>query len=87
MDGSGEVLRYIEVKSTGLDWNGVLLSSTQFLEAQRLGGHYWLYVVENAGSDTAKVYQIQNPAGLAEKFIFDEGWKEIAVALQGFNPV
>jgi len=79
---SGEVLRYIEVKSTGSDWNGVLLSAIQFREAQRLGDHYWLYVVENAEGPNEKVYPIQNPAGLAEKFIFDSGWKQISRAAQ-----
>ena len=77
-----EVLRYIEVKSTGRDWNGILLSATQFRKAQELGGLYWLYVVENADSAMPKVYTIQNPVGLTEKFVFDTGWKSIAMALQ-----
>ena len=79
---SGDVLRYIEVKSTGLDWTGVLLSAIQFREAQRLGKDYWLYVVESAESPNARIYPIQDPAGLAEKFIFDNGWKLISQALQ-----
>jgi len=79
---SSEVLRYIEVKSTGSDWIGVLLSATQFQKAQELGEQYWLYVVENAESATPSVYPIQNPAGVTEKFIFDHGWKEISKALQ-----
>jgi len=41
-DESGDVLRYIEVKSTGVDWNGIMLSPIQFQEAQRLGELYWL---------------------------------------------
>jgi hypothetical protein len=80
-DKSGEILRYIEVKSTGADWNGILLSPTQFREAQRLGELYWLYVVENTESPNPRVYPIQNPAGLAEKFIFDNGWKAVSEAL------
>ena len=79
---SGEVLRFIEVKSTGADWNGVLLSATQFRKAQELGGRYWLYVVENADSPTPNVFPIQNPAGLSEKFIFDAGWKDISSSQQ-----
>jgi hypothetical protein len=79
---TGDVVRYIEVKSTGSDWNGVMLSSTQFEAAQRLGEQYWLYVVENADSQEARVYPIQNPAGLSEKFIFDAGWKEISSSQQ-----
>ena len=77
---NSEVLRYIEVKSTGLDWNGVLLSSTQFQKAQELGDRYWLYVVENADSGNPQVYPIQNPAGVTERFIFDSGWKQISEA-------
>jgi len=77
---SAEVVRYIEVKSTGADWNGVLLSATQFQKAQELGEQYWLYVVENADSAVPTVYPIQNPAGIAEKFIFDNGWKVISTA-------
>jgi hypothetical protein len=42
---------------------------------------FWLYVVENADSTTPSVYPIQNPAGLAEKFIFDDGWKAVSAAL------
>ena len=75
-----EILRYIEVKATGSDWLGVLLSAPQFRAAQRLGDRYWLYVVENADSATPSVYPIQNPAALTEKFIFDHGWKEISTA-------
>lgn len=75
-----EILRYIEVKATGSDWLGVLLSAPQFRAAQRLGDQYWLYVVENADSATPGVYPIQNPAALTEKFIFDHGWKAISAA-------
>ncbi|MEN9576294.1 MAG: hypothetical protein RL514_4149 [Verrucomicrobiota bacterium] len=75
-----EILRYIEVKATGSDWLGVLLSAPQFRAAQQLGDQYWLYVVENADSATPRVYPIQNPAGVTEKFIFDHGWKEISAA-------
>ena len=79
---SSEELRQIEVKSTASDWNGVLLSQMQFQKAQELDDQYWLYVVENAASATQRVYTIQNPAGLTEKFVFDKGWKSIAMALQ-----
>ena len=78
---AGETQRYIEVKSTGAEWNGVLLSATQFRKAQELGDLYWLYVVENADSATPQVYPIQNPAGLTEKFVFDGGWKAVSVTL------
>jgi hypothetical protein len=79
---SGEIVRYIEVKSTGADWNGVMLSSTQFEAAQQLADRYWLYVVENADSAGAKVFPIRNPAGLSDKFVFDAGWKDVSLEQQ-----
>jgi len=84
-DESGEIVRYIEVKSTRSEWNGILLSQIQFQEAQRLGELYWLYVVENTESPNPRVYPIQNPAGLAEKFIFDNGWKAVSEALSNLE--
>jgi hypothetical protein len=55
-----DVIRYIEVKSAGADWNdyGVALSDTQFTKARELGSQYWLYVVEHARSDDAPIYRI-----------------------------
>lgn len=82
---AGELLRYIEVKSTGSNWSGVLLSSTQFRKAQELGDQFWLYVVENADSGNPRVYPIQDPAGLIEKFVFDDGWKAISMAMSALN--
>lgn len=82
---TGEVLRYIEVKSTGSAWNGVLLSSTQYRKAQELGNQYWLYVVENADSANPQVYPIPNPTGLIEKFVFDCGWKAVSMAIRALG--
>ena len=41
--------------------------------AQELGDRYWRYVVENADLPKPKVYPIQNPAGMTEKFVFAGG--------------
>ena len=71
--------RYIEVKSTSGDWEEALhiaLTKEQFKEAKRRQEHYWLYVVENAESDTAaQIHCIQNPAQKIDKYIFDYHWK------------
>jgi hypothetical protein len=54
------------------------LSRPQFLHAEEHGEAYWLYVVEHAGTDRARVVRIQNPAGKARTFTFDHGWLNIA---------
>lgn len=76
----GVVVRRIEVKSIGGPWTdrGVLLSSTQFEDAQAHQDSYWLYVVEHAEDDDAcVVHRIQNPAGQATGFGFDSGWQAL----------
>jgi hypothetical protein len=79
-DAKGEVLRRIEIKSIGGPWTdrGVLLSSTQFIDAQAHSDIYWMYVVEHAEDDDAAViHRIHNPAGHVTKFGFDGGWRAI----------
>jgi len=75
---SGEQ-RYIEVKSLPGDWGerGVALSATQFTKAQELGEQFWLYVVERAEGTDYEINAIQNPAHLANQFLFDHGWKAL----------
>ena len=72
--------RWCEVKAmTGsLTDRPVGLSRTQFDCARAHGDAYWLYVVERAGTDSARVVRIQDPAGNARTFTFDHGWLEIA---------
>ena len=72
----GEIIRYIEVKSRTGAWDqqGVTLSDTQFNEAQKLGHAYWLYIVENADQEDAKLFRVQDPANHIEYFCFDNGW-------------
>jgi hypothetical protein len=78
----GEIVRYIEVKSLGGRWalQGAGLSRRQFETARELGSRFWMYVVEHALSDDAKVWAIQNPAVRANQFLFDEGWRALAEA-------
>lgn len=79
--GSGEAIRWIEVKAmTGSLLNRpVALSRTQFDCARERGAAYWLYVVEHAtDTEKARVLRIQDPVGLARTFTFDRGWSQIA---------
>jgi hypothetical protein len=73
----GRPKRWIEVKAmTGtLESRPVGVSRTQFVAAQQYGDQYWLYVVENAASDTDfRIVRIRDPAGRARTFTFDRGW-------------
>jgi hypothetical protein len=74
-------VRWIEVKAMKgeLRDRPVGLSRTQFECAREHGEAYWLYVVERAGEEArARIVRIQDPAGKARTFTFDQGW--IAVA-------
>lgn len=79
-DSSGKVVRYIEVKSFSGQWahTYAVLSRPQFNKARELGQLFWLYVVERAESEDFKVHRIQNPALLANHFMFDDGWHALA---------
>jgi hypothetical protein len=79
-NADGAVVRRIEIKSIGGPWTdrGVLLSSTQFADAQTNPNLYWLYVVEHAeDDDAALIHRIENPAGKVTKFGFDSGWQAL----------
>ena len=80
-DADGEIVKWCEIKSLGGAWgeHPVGLSHTQFKLAQEKGDAYWLYVVEHAGDpERIRLLRIQDPAGLAETFTFDDGWAAIA---------
>jgi len=76
---SGEV-RYIEVKSLRNCWDkrGVCMTLTQFEEGKDLQNQYWLYVVERAETEDAKVFPINNPVGLVKEFYYDDSWQQLA---------
>lgn len=78
-DENGNLLRYIEVKSTNGPWDGygVGLSSRQFEMAQEEARDYWLYVVEHARSESPKVTYIQNPASKVSEYRFDDEWQKL----------
>jgi len=84
-DESGEIVRFIEVKSISSSWeiSVVQLTSTQFDKAQEVRERFWLYVVEYAGSPKARVRAIQDPASAATRFVFDHGWRARDEATDG----
>lgn len=75
-DESGHTIRLVEVKSMTCAFTDrpVGLSRSQFEHAQEHGEAYWLYVVENADADNRRIIKIQDPAGKARTFTFDQGW-------------
>ncbi len=79
-DQHGAPKRWVEVKAmTGsLHDRRVGMSDTQFECAQEHGEAFWLYVVEQAGTPNARIVRIQDPAGRARTFTFDEGWLAVA---------
>jgi hypothetical protein len=73
-DGS---TRIIEVKASLGPWGtrGVALTRTEFETAMVLGDTYWLYVVESALTDAARIHRIHDPGRRANQFVYDEGWQ------------
>ena len=78
----GQPVKLVEVKAmktTTLDDHPVTLTRTQFECAQKHSEAYWLYVVENAAApEHTQIVRIQNPAGRAQRFTFDHGWREVS---------
>ncbi|MCW5936897.1 MAG: DUF3883 domain-containing protein [Fimbriimonadaceae bacterium] len=83
-DDDGHTNRWIEVKAMvgTLANHPVGMSKAQFEMALEKGYRYWLYIVENATSEEPRILKIQDPAGNARTFTFDEGWREIAMVSQ-----
>ena len=67
----------IKAMKGSLDDRPVGMSRTQFEHARKHGEAYWLYVVEQAGTDNPHLVQIQNPAGKAKTYTFDRGWRSV----------
>ena len=82
VDGTG--VRKIEVKGLQGAWQGqasVSMTGAQFDDARREDGDWWLYVVENAGSERANVIPIPNPAlGTRAFYLYACHWRHKAVA-------
>jgi hypothetical protein len=88
LDEYGNIVRYIEVKSTAEEWGetGVGLSDTQFRKAQELGPLYWLYVVECADSEDPQVYPIRDPVNSVDKFMYDGKWRAASQFQEELSP-
>ncbi len=77
----GNPIKWVEVKAMkgSLGDRPVGLSRRQFEFAQARGEAYWLYIVERASSpEQARILRIQDPAGKARTFTFDQGWLNVA---------
>jgi len=77
-------VRYIEVKARA-QTGEIFLTPNEWMIAQRLREEFWLYVVENAGTDNPTLYTIQDPAKkLSPERIVEayrwrsDDWKEAA---------
>jgi hypothetical protein len=72
--------RYIEVKGIDGAWGetGVGLTRSQFQCAQKERRRFWLYVVENACSESPTLHCISDPAAQITQYRFDTGWKSLA---------
>jgi hypothetical protein len=77
-------IRYIEIKSTKSLWgrDGITLSFAQLNLAYIKKDAFWLYVIENIGSENSRIYKIQNPMQHVRGFKLNDSWKEIAVSLE-----
>ena len=72
---------YIEVKGQSGAWteDGVALTPTELMTAQKKGDRYWLCVVEYAQDEKRRqLHLLRNPYGLTQQFRFDVGWKSAA---------
>lgn len=79
-DANDEPERWVEVKAMKgcLEDRPVGLSSVQFEFARQHGDQYWLYVVEHADDDHARIVKIKDPVGRSGTFTFDKGWVSVA---------
>lgn len=79
-DTNGQIIRYIEVKTLTGQWGqgGVGITEHQLEFAQKEKDKWWLFVVENINTDDTKVYQFKNPILEANRFMFDNSWKQLA---------
>jgi hypothetical protein len=81
IDSNGET-RFIEVKALSGLWdssNPVRMTKSEYETAKGLKDKYWLYVVENLDSGNPTIYPIQDPTGKVDYYLFDHGWRGIAV--------
>jgi hypothetical protein len=85
---TGEII-YVEVKGDSFDWSdkGVGLSRSQYQEAVRRGGSFFLAVVENLRSHPRKISYIQDPVAYISEYRFDSGWAPLATEIAEVTPM
>lgn len=81
LNSEGEVVRYIEVKTLTGVWGegGVAVTKSQ-LEFAQVNDNWWLFVVENINTQKPNVYLFENPVQEANRFMFDNSWKQLSKA-------
>lgn len=77
-DGQPNCWCEVKAMTRSLHSRPVGLSHTQFEYAREHGADYWPYIVEHAGTERARIVRIQDPAGKAQTFTFDQGWIDVA---------
>jgi hypothetical protein len=78
INSSGEIVRYIEVKTLTGEWGegGVSVTESQFEFAQ-VYDNWWLFVVENMHTQNTRIHTFENPVQEANRFMFDHSWKQL----------
>jgi len=75
--------RKIEVKGLQGAWQGdatVSMTGAQFDDARTNEGDWWLYVVENLGTDSPAVLPIHNPAlGTRAFYLYADHWRDMVL--------
>lgn len=83
IDSSGDIVRYIEVKTLTGRWGegGVGVTAPQLKFAQ-VHDNWWLFVVENINTQNTTVHIFENPVQQANRFMFDHSWKQLTETTQ-----
>lgn len=79
-DDTGNIVRYIEVKTLTGQWGtgGVGVTISQLKFALEHIDKWWLIVVKGINTESVEVFQFKNPVVEATSFMFDNSWKQLA---------
>ena len=82
-NSTGSTVRYIEVKTLTGRWGaggvGITDSQLEFAQENKI---WWLFVIENINTNNTNVFQFKNPIIEANRFMFDNSWKQLAYSSQ-----
>lgn len=86
VDSTGEIVRYIEVKTLTGRWGdgGVAVSVPQLHFSQK-HDNWWLFVVENLNTQNTDVHILENPLQNANQFMFDHSWKQLSITAKSMQ--